>query len=94
MAGTIALNQVSRRHRMPVIASSCVGALLCRDPFCTGEMRSFRPVFNGGVATARDDAPVGITVPGLVSFGEAGDGRLYIAQLSGTVSALEQTSTP
>ena len=88
-------------------ACAIAGGYVVRDPaltelskryvyadFCTGEVRSFRPVFTGGVATARDDAPVGITVPGLVSFGEAADGRLYIAQLSGTVSALEQTSTP
>ena len=41
-------------------------------------------MFAGDVFTARNDAPVGLTADGLVSFGEAAGGRLYIAQLSGT----------
>jgi glucose/arabinose dehydrogenase len=88
-------------------ACAITGGYVVRDPtitelagryvygdFCTGELRSFKPVFTGGEVVARDDAPVGITADGLVSFGEAADGSLYIAQLSGAVSALEQTSAP
>ena len=44
---------------------------------CTGDIRSFVP----GVAaqTATDDASVGVTVPGLTTFGQGTGGQVYLA---------------
>ena len=53
---------------------------------CTGDVRSFVP----GVAaqTVTGDAPVGVTVPGLTTFGQGTGGQVYLAGTS-TVYRLE-----
>ncbi len=52
--------------------------------FCAGELRSFRP----NPSKAVDDGPLGLEVPGLSSFGEDGDGRVYAVSLEGPVYRL------
>jgi glucose/arabinose dehydrogenase len=76
---------------------SVTGGYVVRDPdlkalrgrylygdFCAGQLRSFVP----GRGGARDDRPVGLTVPDLSSFGEDGQGRIYATSLSGPVFRL------
>jgi hypothetical protein len=65
-----------------------VGHYLYGD-LCEGRIRSFRLV--GGKATERTDwtSALGTTVDAIVSFGEDGDGDLYVVSLSGTVYRLE-----
>ena len=52
--------------------------------FCRGQIRSFE--LRGG--RARDDRPIGLTVPRLDSFGEDAGGRLYTVSLDGSVYRL------
>jgi hypothetical protein len=52
--------------------------------YCSGELRSFVP--RGG--RARDDRPLGLSVPSLSSFGEDADGHLYVTSLDGPVFRL------
>jgi hypothetical protein len=52
--------------------------------FCRGQIRSFE--LHGG--RARDDRPIGLTVPRLDSFGEDAGGRLYAVSLDGSVYRL------
>ena len=52
--------------------------------FCRGQIRSFE--LRGG--RARDDRPIGLTVPRLDSFGEDAGGRLYAVSLDGSVYRL------
>ena len=66
-----------------------IGGLIVSDPqlpdlknrylygdFCSGELRSFRP--DVAAQEARGDAPLGLTIPGLTSFGAGVDGQIYI----------------
>jgi Glucose / Sorbosone dehydrogenase len=53
---------------------------------CTGELRSFRPTLK----RARRDRALGITVPGLSSFGEGRGGKLYATSLEGPVYRLKK----
>lgn len=55
--------------------------------FCTGELRSF--VARVGTQEAVGDRAVGVTLPGLSSFGQGFNGKIYAAQIGGTVSRLE-----
>jgi glucose/arabinose dehydrogenase len=50
---------------------------------CTGETRSFRPRVSSQQAIG--DRPTGIVLPGLTSFGQGFDGKIYAAQVSGEV---------
>jgi glucose/arabinose dehydrogenase len=52
--------------------------------YCAGELRSFVP----RPGEARDDRPLGLTVPELSSFGEDRAGRIYATSLAGTVYRL------
>jgi glucose/arabinose dehydrogenase len=52
--------------------------------FCVGEVRSFIP----RDGKARDDRPLGPTVPALSSFGEDNAGRIYVTSLEGPVYRL------
>lgn len=54
--------------------------------FCSGEVRSFKP----RVATqvAKDDAPLGLTINGLTSFGQGTGGQVYMTN-AGSVFRLE-----
>ena len=54
--------------------------------FCVGELRSFKPA----TPQARDDRPVGLTVPSLSSFGEDNQGHIYVVSLDGPVYRLAQ----
>ena len=54
--------------------------------FCVGEVRSF--VARPG-RRAKDDRPLGVTVPQLSSFGEDNRGRIYAVSLDGPVYRLE-----
>ena len=83
-------------------ACSITGGLVSHDPnltgledryvygdFCTGEVRSFRPILDGGAYTALNDTATGVVAPWLTSFGEAANGDIYLTQLGGRVSRLE-----
>lgn len=74
---------------------SLVGGYVARDPavpalrgryvygdVCSGRLRSVRLPAAGG---ARDDRPLGVDAPYLVSFGLDGRGRLLAVSLAGTV---------
>jgi glucose/arabinose dehydrogenase len=76
---------------------SVTGGYVVRDPslpsmagryvygdFCESELRSFRPTARRAV----DDKPVGVEVPGLSSFGEDNEGRVYAVSLEGPVYRL------
>ncbi|HEY5976537.1 MAG TPA: PQQ-dependent sugar dehydrogenase [Solirubrobacterales bacterium] len=52
--------------------------------FCEGKLRSLVPALGG----ARDDRPIGLSVPSPSSFGEDERGRLYVASLDGPVFRL------
>ena len=87
-----------KRHARPIAQyghgganCSITGGYVVRDPelpllqgryvygdLCGGEIRSLIPELGG----ARDDAPVGLREPGLVSFGEDSAGRVYFASAS------------
>jgi hypothetical protein len=54
---------------------------------CTGEVRSF--VARVGPQQALRDRPAGITLPGLSSFGQGFNGKIYAAQIGGRVWRLE-----
>ena len=54
---------------------------------CTGEVRSF--AFDVAAQTVRRDRFTGLKLPGLSSFGVGVNGKLYAAQIGGTVSRLE-----
>ena len=73
-----------------------IGGYVVRDPnlpelwgryvygdSCTGEVRSFVPRVD--VQQAALDAPTGITLPGLSTFGEGFGGKVYAAQIAGGV---------
>ena len=83
-------------------ACAVTGGYVVRDPelaelfgryiygdFCTGELRSFKPSFATGEGVAKRDGPLGITAPGLSTFGRDNANRIYFAQLSGQVFRLE-----
>ena len=76
---------------------SVTGGYVVRDPalaslngryvygdYCEGELRSFVPAVSG----ARGDRPLGLSVEGLVSFGEDTGGRIYAVSLDGPVYRL------
>lgn len=63
-----------------------VGRYLYGDS-CSGEIRSFIP--NVPAQTASDDKSVGLSRPGMTSFGVGFGGKIYIAQAAGVVSRLE-----
>jgi glucose/arabinose dehydrogenase len=76
-------------------ACSVTGGLVVRDPtvralrgryvygdFCRGRLMSFRISSRG---RAVDDAPLGLSVPSLSSFGEDARGHVYATSLSGPV---------
>jgi glucose/arabinose dehydrogenase len=52
--------------------------------FCNGKLRTLKP----GLGGARKVRSLGVTVPALTSFGEAGNGSLYAASLNGPVYRL------
>ena len=52
--------------------------------FCEGRLRSLVPTLGG----ARDDRPIGLSVPSPSSFGEDERGRLYVTSLEGPVFRL------
>jgi glucose/arabinose dehydrogenase len=54
---------------------------------CTGEVRSF--IARVGPQQALRDRPAGITLPGLSSFGQGVNGKIYAAQIGGKVWRLE-----
>jgi glucose/arabinose dehydrogenase len=54
--------------------------------FCVGQLRSFRPA----TPDAKDDRPLGLSVPSLSSFGEDNEGHIYAASLEGPVYRLAQ----
>ena len=54
--------------------------------FCSGKLRSFRP--DVAAQEARDDAPLGLIIPGLTSFGQGSDGQVYMTN-STTLYRLE-----
>ena len=54
--------------------------------FCTGALRSFIP--HVASQTVTDDASLGVTVPGLATFGRGRQGQIYMAG-GGTVYRLE-----
>jgi glucose/arabinose dehydrogenase len=62
---------------------SLLGRYLYGD-YCSGELRSFVP----RPGRAVDDAPVGLTVPALSSFGEDRSGHIYATSLDGPVFEL------
>jgi hypothetical protein len=77
-----------------------IGGYVVRDPAltilfgryvygdaCTGQIRSFRP--RVAEQEAAGDSPTGLVLPGLSSFGEGFNGKLYAAQLGGQVWRLE-----
>jgi hypothetical protein len=71
-----------------VVRDRSVPALLGRyvyGDFCTGRLRSF--VARPG-EPARDDRPLGLTVPSLSSFGEDAAGHVYAVSLDGPVYRL------
>ena len=53
--------------------------------FCVGELRSFRPATSG----AKDDRPLGLSVPQLSSFGLDDAGKVYATSLAGPVYRLD-----
>lgn len=53
---------------------------------CTGELRSFAPNVPG--QQAMGDRSEEITVPGLTSFGQGFNGKIYVARLTGNVSRI------
>jgi glucose/arabinose dehydrogenase len=58
--------------------------------FCTGDLSAFAPpTADGGVATG--DAPLGLNVPSLSSFGVDGVGHVYATSLNGPVYRLFQS---
>ena len=70
-----------------------IGGLIVSDPqlpelknrylygdFCSGKLRSFRP--DVAAQQARGDAPLGLTISGLTSFGEGSGGQVYITNAS------------
>ena len=76
---------------------SITGGYVVRDPglptllgrylygdYCSGELRSFEPARG----RARGDRPLGLNVPGLSSFGEDSEGRIYATSLEGPVFQL------
>jgi glucose/arabinose dehydrogenase len=93
-----------RKHREPVIQHShgagwcsIIGGFVVRDrllpdlygryvygDYCKGELYSARL----GAGGARGVRAIGVRVPGLTSFGEDADGRLYAAALGGSVYRL------
>ena len=54
---------------------------------CTGELRDFYPAIDRAPQLL-GDRPVGVVLPGLTSFGRGFAGRIYTAQIGGTVSRL------
>ena len=64
--------------------ASLYGRYLYAD-YCLGQLRSFVPSDEG----ARDDRPLGLSVPALSSFGEDASGRLYVVSLEGPVYRLD-----
>jgi glucose/arabinose dehydrogenase len=54
---------------------------------CTGDVRTFMPRVNP--QRAADDRPSGLVLPGLSSFGQGADGKLYAAEIGGGVFRLE-----
>jgi glucose/arabinose dehydrogenase len=54
---------------------------------CTGEIRSFVP--RVADQQALRDRPTGLTLPGLSSFGQGFNGKIYAAQIGGPVWRLE-----
>lgn len=84
-------------------ACAVTGGYVVRDPrlpelftryiyadYCTGEIRTLRPVLESdGGFTVRNDFPLGITLPGLSSFGRDNAGRIYVTQFSGDVYRLD-----
>jgi hypothetical protein len=64
---------------------SLAGRFLYGD-FCTGETRSFLP--DVAQQQAIGDAPLGVTVPGLTTFGKGFGGQVYMAG-DGTIYRLE-----
>ena len=79
------------------LGCSVTGGYVVRDPdlpslrgrylygdFCAGELRSFLPA----KGRAADDAPLGVQVSNLSSFGEDNAGRIYATSLSGPVFRL------
>jgi glucose/arabinose dehydrogenase len=67
-----------------VVRSAALATLYRRyvyADFCAGQLRSFIPRLAG----AEDDKPIGLGVPGVSSFGQALDGRLFVCSLEGPV---------
>ena len=77
-----------------------IGGYVVRDPnlpalwgrylygdSCTGEVRSFVP--RVAAQEAAGEAPTGITLPGLSTFGEGIGGKIYAAQIGGQVWRIE-----
>lgn len=52
--------------------------------YCAGDLRSFEPA----TPLARDDRPLGLTVPSLSSFGQDNQGHVYATSLDGPVYRL------
>jgi len=67
-----------------VVRSTALATLYRRyvyADYCAGELRSFIPRLAG----AQDDKPIGLNVPGVSSFGQTLDGRLFVCSLNGPV---------
>jgi glucose/arabinose dehydrogenase len=96
-------DQSAPGHVRPVLAygrdagCSVTGGYVVRDPalpslrgrylygdFCAGELRSFVPA----PGRARGDRSLGLSVPGLSSFGEGGGGEIYVTSIEGPVYRL------
>lgn len=80
----------------PPCSASVTGGVVVRDPgleelsgryvygdFCEGFMRSI------SLTMPTDDRTTGLTVPSVTSFGEDACGRVYVTQITGAVSRLE-----
>jgi hypothetical protein len=73
-----------------VVRDPALGSLYGRyvySDLCSGTLRSLR-LPAGGSGKASGDCSLGLTANGPVSFGEGGDGRLYLVERAGAVYRL------
>jgi glucose/arabinose dehydrogenase len=86
----------------PTEACAITGGYVVRDPalprlkdryvyadFCTGQMRSIRIDFSQAPPIAHHDTKVGITLPGINTFGRGLGGEIYFARRTGQMYRLD-----